>query len=103
MNRGLVQRDGRKIGLNYPPIFAVESLTLAGRDKITSGAVDLANADATTNTNKANGARAALSLSAMTSQYFMLLHRLDAKIDLRAMTRKRSKLKAVREDRPMLI
>src|SRR5207248_6381618 len=37
----------------------------------------------------------------MTSQYFMLLHRLDAKIDLRAMKRKRSKLKAVREDRPM--
>ena len=33
----------------------------------------------------------------------MLLHRLDAKIDLRAMTRKRSKLKAVREDRPMLL
>ena len=52
-------------------------------------------------TNKANDAPAALSLSALTSQYFMLLHRLDAKIDLRAMTRKRSKLKAVREDRPM--
>ena len=33
----------------------------------------------------------------------MLRHRLDAKIDLRAMTRKRSKLKAVREDRPMLL
>ena len=33
----------------------------------------------------------------------MLLHRLDAKIDLRAMTRKRSKLKAVREDRPRLL
>jgi len=33
----------------------------------------------------------------------MLLHRLEAKIDLRAMTRKRSKLKAVREDRPMLL
>jgi hypothetical protein len=32
---------------------------------------DLANADATTNTNKANGAPAALSLSAMTSQYFI--------------------------------
>ena len=31
--RGLVQRAGRKIGLNYPPIFAVESLTLARRDK----------------------------------------------------------------------
>ena len=39
--------------------------------KVTSGAVDLANADATTNTNKANGAPAALSLSAMTSQYFI--------------------------------
>jgi hypothetical protein len=28
-----MQRDGCKIGLNYPPIFAVESLTLARRDK----------------------------------------------------------------------
>ena len=54
-------------------------------------------------TNKANDAPAALSLSALTSQYFTLLHRLEAKIDLRAMTRKRSKLKAVREDRPMLL
>ena len=33
MNRGLIQRDGRKIGLGYPPIFAVESLTLARRGK----------------------------------------------------------------------
>jgi hypothetical protein len=47
----------------------------------TSGAVDLANADATTNTNRANGARAALSLSAMTSQYFML-PTVSGKIDL---------------------
>jgi len=51
-----------------------------GEIKITSGAVDLANADAKTNTNRANGAPMALSLSAMISQYFMLLHRLDAKI-----------------------
>jgi hypothetical protein len=42
-----------------------------GKIKITSGAGDLANADAMTNTNKANGAPAALSLSAMTSQYFI--------------------------------
>jgi len=101
LNRGLIQQDGRKIGLGYPPIFAVESLTLAGRDKNYSGAGDLANADAMTNTKKATAARAVLSLSAMTSQYCMLLHRLDAKIDLRAMKRKRSKRKAVREDRPM--
>jgi hypothetical protein len=47
-----------------------------GEIKITSGAGDLASADATTNTNNANGAAAALSLSAMISQYFMLLHRL---------------------------
>ena len=33
----------------------------------------------------------------------MLLHRLDAKIDLRAMTRKPSKRKAVKEDRLMLL
>src|SRR4029077_5409026 len=39
----------------------------------------------------------------MISQYCMLLHRLDAKSDLRAMTRKRSKLKAVRKDRSMLL
>ena len=103
MNRGLIQRDGRKIGLGHPSIFAVEPSHSHGEIKITSGAGDLANADATTNANKANGAPAALSLSAMTSQYFMLLHRLEAKIDLRAMTRKRSKLKAVREDRPMLL
>jgi len=29
LNRGLIQRDGRKIGLGNPPIFAVESLALA--------------------------------------------------------------------------
>jgi len=33
LNRGLIQRDGRKIGLGYPSMFAVESLTLARRDK----------------------------------------------------------------------
>jgi len=42
-----------------------------GEIKITSGAGDLANADATTNTNKANGAPAALILSAMISQCFI--------------------------------
>jgi len=29
----LIQWDGRKIDLGYPPMYAVESLTLAGRDK----------------------------------------------------------------------
>jgi len=34
-------------------------------------AIDLANADATTNTNNANGAPTGLSLSAIVSQYFI--------------------------------
>src|SRR5881394_4165451 len=38
----------------------------------------------------------------MISQYFMLLT-VSGKIDLRTMKRKRSKRKAVREDRPMLL
>src|SRR6266446_5386344 len=39
----------------------------------------------------------------MISQYLMLLRCLAGKIDLRTMKRKRSKRKAVREDRPMLL
>jgi hypothetical protein len=40
----------------------------------------------------ARQAKRLVALSSI-SQYFMLLHRLDAKIDLRTMKRKRSKLK----------
>jgi len=42
-----------------------------GEVKITSGAGNLANADATTNINKANGAPAALSLSATIFRYLI--------------------------------
>jgi len=33
LDRRLIQWDGRKIGLSYPSMFAVESITLARRDK----------------------------------------------------------------------
>jgi hypothetical protein len=57
LNRGFVRWNRRKIGLGNPPIFAVKPDNSHGETNVTSGAVDLANIDATTNANKANGAR----------------------------------------------